>query len=55
MLAKTFGDITYPDDLDADLRQAAEVKAGTTSSYRMEKRLIKRDGTVMASNWERRG
>jgi PAS domain S-box-containing protein len=42
---KTFQDITEPDDLAADLARAQAVLAGELSTYTLEKRYIKRDGS----------
>ncbi|WP_165246449.1 response regulator [Paludisphaera soli] len=47
LLARTFQDITHPDDLDADLRQVRRVIDGEISSYQMEKRYIHKDGHVV--------
>jgi diguanylate cyclase (GGDEF)-like protein/PAS domain S-box-containing protein len=38
LLARTFQDITHPEDLDADLSLLAQLIAGEISSYTMEKR-----------------
>ncbi len=40
----TFGDITHPDDLDADLEQLRRLLAEEISSYRMRKRYLHADG-----------
>jgi PAS domain S-box-containing protein len=42
--SKTFQDITYPDDLDADLAQVKRLLGGEIRSYSMEKRYIRKDG-----------
>ncbi len=47
LLAMTFQEITYPDDLQADLDQAHAVLAGTIRSYRMEKRYFHKDGEIV--------
>ncbi len=47
LLAKTFQDITHPDDLDTDLRQMEELRSGGQRSYRMEKRYFHREGRVV--------
>ena len=44
LLAKTFQDITHPDDLSADLQHVEEVLAGKISTYQMEKRYFRADG-----------
>ncbi len=45
LLVKRFQDITHPDDLEADLIQAEALYRGEISSYSMEKRYIRKDGT----------
>src|SRR5262249_28360237 len=40
LLAKTFQEITHPDDLEADLEQAHRLWAGKVHSYQIEKRYI---------------
>ncbi len=47
---KTFQYITHPADLEADLDQARRLIAGEISSYSMEKRYVKKDGSVMWGN-----
>lgn len=42
-----FHDITHPDDLEADLGQAAQLVEGRISSYQIEKRYIHRQGQVI--------
>jgi PAS domain S-box-containing protein len=44
LIAKTFQDITHPDDLDADLAQMRQVLANDIQTYSMEKRYIRKDG-----------
>ena len=46
LLAKTFQDITHPDDLDADLDRVQAMLAGDIRAYDMEKRYFRADGTV---------
>jgi diguanylate cyclase (GGDEF)-like protein/PAS domain S-box-containing protein len=43
----TFQQITYPDDLEADLHFLADLLAGKIQSYRMEKRYIRKDGSTI--------
>src|SRR5918999_5296968 len=38
LLARTFQDITHPDDLEADLRFVRRMLAGEIETYQMEKR-----------------
>ena len=47
MLARSFQDITHPDDLDADLEGLRRMLSGDVRSYRMDKRYIHRDGHVV--------
>jgi PAS domain S-box-containing protein len=50
LLEKTFQDITHPDDLDKDLQQARRLLAGEIETYSMEKRYLKKDGSVVWIN-----
>lgn len=45
LLSRTFQQITFADDLDADLRNLDELLAGAIATYTMEKRYMRRDGT----------
>ena len=47
---RTFQDITHPDDLESDLAQVKQVLAGEISSYSMEKRYFRKDGSVVWAN-----
>jgi PAS domain S-box-containing protein len=47
LLEKTFQEITHPDDLDADLEQNRRLLAGEIETYTMEKRHIRKDGSVV--------
>ena len=47
LLAKTFQEITFPDDLDACLALNAEVATGARSSYELEKRFVRQDGRII--------
>jgi len=47
LLARTFQDITHPDDLDADLAHVAALVRGDTDGYQMEKRYLRRSGEVI--------
>ena len=47
LLAKTFQDITHPDDLEADLGYVRRLLAGEIQTYQMEKRYLHRDGRVV--------
>jgi PAS domain S-box-containing protein len=44
LLAKTFMDITHPDDLSEDLEQVRRLHAGEISSFTREKRFLRKDG-----------
>jgi diguanylate cyclase (GGDEF)-like protein/PAS domain S-box-containing protein len=44
LLGKTFGDITHPDDVDADLEALRELVEGERYGYRTEKRYIHAEG-----------
>ena len=50
MLSLTLQDITHPDDLEADFAQRERVRSGTLASYSMEKRCIRKDGSVVWVN-----
>ncbi|HEV2149973.1 MAG TPA: PAS domain S-box protein, partial [Longimicrobiaceae bacterium] len=43
----TYHDITHPDDIDADLENVRRLLAGKISSYEMEKRYLRRDGSAV--------
>src|SRR5215207_4145189 len=47
LLQKAFQDITHPEDLDADLEQKRRLLAGEIDTYSMEKRYIRKDGSVV--------
>ncbi|CAA9447837.1 MAG: diguanylate cyclase/phosphodiesterase (GGDEF & EAL domains) with PAS/PAC sensor(s) [uncultured Rubrobacteraceae bacterium] len=47
LLEKSFQDITHPEDLDKDLEQARRLLGGEIGSYQMEKRYIRKDGSVV--------
>ncbi len=47
LFAKTFQDITHPEDLTNDLALLRQLVAGERSFYQMEKRYIHRDGRVV--------
>lgn len=46
MVGKTVADITYPDDLAGDEAQMAKVIAEEFDKFRLEKRYVRKDGTV---------
>ena len=43
----TFAEVTYPEDLDADLELLRSTLSGAIDSYRMEKRYIRKDGSLV--------
>ena len=47
LVAKTFQEITHPEDLDLDLDNVRQVLAGELRDYEMEKRYIHRDGHIV--------
>ena len=47
LLQKTFQQITHPDDLDDDLRQAEALLNRKIDSYGLEKRYIRKDGSFV--------
>lgn len=50
METMSFRDITHPDDLETDSRLAEQALAGEISSYRITKRYVRADGTVLVGN-----
>jgi PAS domain S-box-containing protein len=50
MLARTFQDITHPDDLQADLDNMTRLMEGRIHNFQMEKRYIRKDGAVVWVN-----
>ena len=50
LLEKTFQDLTYPDDLEADLSFLHQTLAGEINSYSMEKRYIRKGGSTIWIN-----
>ncbi|GAB4023412.1 PAS domain-containing protein [Spirosoma migulaei] len=44
LLQVTFQDLTYPDDLDADLKQMKQLLVGAINRYSIEKRYIHKNG-----------
>ncbi len=47
LLECTFQEITHPDDIDADVAQVRQLIDGVADSYRMEKRYLTPDGSVV--------
>jgi PAS domain S-box-containing protein len=50
IIAKTFQDITHPDDLEADLDYVNKLLVGDADSYMMDKRYIRKDGSIVWAN-----
>lgn len=50
LLARTFQDITHPDDLDIDLAYVRQMLAGEIDTYSMEKRYRRKDGSPVWIN-----
>ena len=47
LVAKTFQDLTHPDDLATDLAAAEQVLTGTVATYQLEKRYFHKQGRVI--------
>jgi PAS domain S-box-containing protein len=47
MTGLTWAEVTHPDDLAADVAQFERVMRGDTDGYTMDKRFIRRDGSVL--------
>ncbi len=47
LLARTFQQITHPDDLSADLAQTRRLFAGELPDFTLEKRYLRKDGNVI--------
>jgi len=47
---KTFVDITYPEDIEKDVQQARQLLEGKIDTYSMEKRYIRKDGSLVWVN-----
>src|SRR5712692_2549028 len=50
ILKLKFQDTTHPDDLAADVAQAEKIVAGLSDQYSMEKRYIRKNGSVVWVN-----
>lgn len=46
----TFGDITHPDDLEADWAHVRRMRTGEIDTYAMEKRYLRKDGAAVWVN-----
>ena len=49
LLGRTVAELTHPDDLALDVELFGELIAGTRSSYDMEKRFLRADGSVLTA------
>ena len=47
LLARTFQNITHPDDLDVDLENVRKMLAGEIETYHMEKRYFHKNGSIV--------
>jgi two-component system cell cycle sensor histidine kinase/response regulator CckA len=47
LVARTFQEITHPDDLELDLEYARQMLAGDRRTYQMEKRYFHKDGALV--------
>ena len=47
LLAKTFQDVTHPDDLETDLNYVGQMLAGEIETYTMEKRYFHKQGQII--------
>jgi PAS domain S-box-containing protein len=50
LMARTFQDITHPEDLEADLAQVRRLLAGEIATYSMEKRYFRKDRSLVWIN-----
>ncbi|MGH7146908.1 MAG: PAS domain-containing sensor histidine kinase [Nitrospiraceae bacterium] len=50
MLGNTVGAITHPDDLERDLESMTRLLSGEISSFTMEKRYVRKDGSIVWVN-----
>jgi len=51
LLTKSLQDVTYPDDLAADLARVELMREGKIDSYEIEKRVLRKDGVII---WARK-
>lgn len=47
LLGKTFQELTHPDDLAPNLALIAQLRDGTISRYKLAKRYLRKDGTIV--------
>jgi PAS domain S-box-containing protein len=53
LLDRSFHELTHPDDLELDLESLRRLFAGEISSYRMEKRYLRKDGQLVRAQLTR--
>ncbi len=53
LLGKSIIDITYPEDLENDLKDLEKIISGKINSYTVEKRLMHKDGSIIWANISR--
>ncbi|MEO8407349.1 MAG: EAL domain-containing protein, partial [Oxalobacteraceae bacterium] len=46
LAAKSWGDLTHPDDREAEAREIERIQRGTSEGYAMDKRFIRNDGSI---------
>lgn len=46
LAARTFHDVTHPDDVEAELAELRRLVAGEVERFTMEKRYVRKDGTI---------
>ncbi|NJK75750.1 MAG: PAS domain S-box protein [Microcoleus sp. SU_5_6] len=50
LLSRTWMDVTYPEDLESDLAQTNRLFSGEIDSFKIEKRLVRKNGTLVWVN-----
>ncbi|MCX7098449.1 MAG: PAS domain S-box protein [Methylococcales bacterium] len=50
LLARSFQDITYPDDLEVDCNYKQQLLQGSIQTYAIEKRYLRKDGGIVWAN-----
>ncbi|MGB8985129.1 MAG: PAS domain S-box protein [Candidatus Sulfotelmatobacter sp.] len=50
LLKMTFQDITHPEDVGQDVSQGEQVKSGALDTFSMEKRYVRKDGSIIWVN-----
>ncbi len=52
LLSLTWAEITHPEDLDANVQQLASLVAGEIEGYRLRKRYVRQDGSLLHAELE---